>query len=537
MKLNLPVIKSPARSLFTLLGAVILAIIHQYLFFEHAPGLSIPIFILLFYGFILGFAGDRLHERSPFAIFLFAVISMLSLTYLLFDNPIFYVLNILILPVLVAYHVTLLLGYNPQVWWKTGIIKDILSHLIPRTLRHIPTAFASVSYAYSKRVNEGSRAVSRKIVFGLAISAPLVIIVISLLSSADGMFERVMFGIPRWLDEITYSEGFFRFMWILLLTLFFFGYVYGFIQPVSVRKTDPETGHWREEDITDTQEGSVSKGEPEWRLVTETAGTKNRISESNRDSLHLRLDPIIASTVLTMVNVVYLVFVILQFTYLFGAFEGALPEGMTYADYARRGFAELMLVALLNFGILMGVLLYTDDKGSAVLRIFQKVLLYILVICSIIILYSAFSRLALYEEAYGFTYLRYLVHAFMLLLAILMVIAGLRIHFERIPLAKCYIVFGLAAYVAINYAGMDTYIAEKNIERYHIHQKMDPYFLSSLSMDAVPVLIEFSSEYPEIQNNLQADYNRLNEREQAWPSFNVAEYRAHQALKAYFEQE
>ncbi|WP_116344253.1 DUF4153 domain-containing protein, partial [Enterobacter cloacae] len=69
--------------------------------------------------------------------------------------------------------------------------------------------------------------------------------------------------------------------------------------------------------------------------------------------------------------------------------------------------------------------------GSAVLRIFQKVLLYILVICSIIILYSAFSRLALYEEAYGFTYLRYLVHAFMLLLAILMVIAGLRIHFER----------------------------------------------------------------------------------------------------------
>lgn len=304
-----------------------------------------------------------------------------------------------------------------------------------------------------------------------------------------------------------------------------------------MRKTDPETAHWKEADIATPQEGDLSKGEPEWRSLAETAGTKDRISESGPDSHRLRLDPIIASTVLTMVNVVYLVFVILQFTYLFGAFEGALPEGMTYADYARRGFAELMLVALLNFGILMGVLLYTDDSGSGVLRIIQKVLLYILVICSIIILYSAFSRLALYEEAYGFTYLRYLVHAFMLLLAILMVIAGLRIHFERIPLAKCYIVFGFAAYVAINYAGMDTYIAEKNIERYHIHQKMDPYFLSSLSMDAVPVLIEFSREYPEIQNDLKADYNRLNEREQAWPSFNVAEYRAHQALKAYFEQE
>ncbi|MCM3126987.1 DUF4153 domain-containing protein [Paenibacillus provencensis] len=535
MKLILPVITSPARSLYTLLGAVMLAIIHQYLFYAHAPGLSIPIFILLFYGFILGFAGDRLHGLSPFAIFMFAVIFMLSITYLLFDNPIFYVLNILIIPTLVAYHVTLLLGYKPRPWWKAGIMKDMLLHLIPRNLRHFPTAFTSITSSYSKRVNEGSRAVSRKILFGLAISAPLVIIVISLLSSADGMFERLMFGIPRWLDEVTYSEGFFRFMWIFLFTLFFFGYVYGFVQPVSARKMDSEIAYWKETNTSTAHEGDISKGEFEWD--TGTTVIKDKIHESNSDTLRLRIDPIIASTVLTMVNVVYLVFVILQFTYLFGAFEGALPEGMTYADYARRGFAELMLVALLNFGILMTILLYTENRGSSRLRLFQKGMLYILVICSIIILYSAFSRLTMYEEAYGFTYLRFLVHAFMLLLAVLMVIAGLRIHFERIPLAKCYIVFGLAAYVAINYAGMDTYIAEKNIERYHIHQKMDTYFLSSLSMDAVPVLIEFSRENPEIQIDLRADYNRLNEREQAWWSFNLAEYRAHQALKEYFEQE
>lgn len=330
-------------------------------------------------------------------------------------------------------------------------------------------------------------------------------------------------------------KAFFRFMWIFLFTLFFFGYVYGFVQPVSARKMDSEIAYWKETNTSTAHEGDISKGEFEWD--TGTTVIKDKIHESNSDTLRLRIDPIIASTVLTMVNVVYLVFVILQFTYLFGAFEGALPEGMTYADYARRGFAELMLVALLNFGILMTILLYTENRGSSRLRLFQKGMLYILVICSIIILYSAFSRLTMYEEAYGFTYLRFLVHAFMLLLAVLMVIAGLRIHFERIPLAKCYIVFGLAAYVAINYAGMDTYIAEKNIERYHIHQKMDTYFLSSLSMDAVPVLIEFSRENPEIQIDLRADYNRLNEREQAWWSFNLAEYRAHQALKEYFEQE
>ncbi|MCM3781688.1 DUF4173 domain-containing protein [Neobacillus mesonae] len=535
MNLNLTVWKSPARSLYTLIAALMLAVIHQYLFFEHIPGISVPVFVILFYCFMLGFAGDRLNVLSKFNLFMFAIIFVLSLTYLLFNNPIFYVLNFLFIPLLVAFHMTLLMGYKPRHWSELGVIKDILMHLIPRTMRHFVTAFTSVTSSYSNKVNEGSKAVTRKIFIGLAISAPLLVFVISLLSSADGLFEKLMVGIPEWLDQITYSEGFFRFMWIFIFTLLFFGYVYGFVRPTFKKKPDPATSHWRKEALLETPETDTEGSEGELRAgAVEQHG---RLTGDDPYALSLRIDPVIAVTVLTMVNVVYLIFVTLQFSYLFGAFEGALPEGMTYADYARQGFAELMIVALLNFGILMTALLYVNDKGTRLLRLFKKVMLYILVICSIIILYSAFSRLTLYEEAYGFTYLRFLVHAFMLFLAVLMIIAGLRIHFERIPLSKCYIVFGLTAYVIINYAGMDHYIAEKNIERYRIHQKMDENFLTSLSLDAVPTLIEFSDEYPEIQNDLKADYNRLIEEEKAWQSFNVAEYQALKALKQHFGEQ
>lgn len=111
-----------------------------------------------------------------------------------------------------------------------------------------------------------------------------------------------------------------------------------------------------------------------------------------------------------------------------------------------------------------------------------------------VMLYSAYSRLALYEEAYGYTYIRFLVHAFMIFLGLLLVIAAVRISRVNFPLAKCYIVLGLLAYVLMNYIGMDGIIAGRNMERYEASGKLDAAYLSGLSWGAVPKLIEFSKK-------------------------------------------
>lgn len=161
----------------------------------------------------------------------------------------------------------------------------------------------------------------------------------------------------------------------------------------------------------------------------------------------------------------------------------------------------------------------------------NAMLLYVLIACSGVMLYSAYMRLILYEEAYGYTYIRFLVHAFMIFLAILLIIAALRIRTPMIPLTKIYIVIGLAAYVFINYVGMDRIIAEKNIERFKANGEIDFVYLSQLSADAIPTLAKFAEQdFPDMKRYLENTRTTIAEADRAWPSFNASVYRAEMAL-------
>jgi hypothetical protein len=236
-----------------------------------------------------------------------------------------------------------------------------------------------------------------------------------------------------------------------------------------------------------------------------------------------------------MINVVYVLFVTVQFSYLFGAWDGILPQNSTYADYARSGFFELILVTAINFAILLLSLLALG-KAKAGLQIFIRILLYILVLCSIVMLYSAYSRLALYEEAYGYTEIRFLVHSFMIFLALLLVLASVRISRKDFPLVKWYIVLGLLSYVIMNYLEMDRIIAAQNIARYEASGDLDTDYLTGLSWEAVPKLIAFSKqEHGLLDKNLREKWSNRGDSTQEWPSFNVSRTRGQQALERYVE--
>lgn len=497
------------RPLVALVGAFVLAIIHQYLFYGNLLGVSYPIFIGLLYLYMFYNAKDQMIQSSWFGWVLLGAILLLSLTYALFQNPFFRVLNFVVIPAMFFMHMAYILSERRLAWYKPQMVRVALDHLIVQSLRHVPTAFRTVKISAFGTMEEHRKKVIGKVLIGLAIALPLLMVVISLLSSADGVFDHILSGIPDLFSNFSIGEGIFRFVWVCIVCVLLFGYLWGFI--------DSKKHEWgQNEEFAPEIDRAIVHGDQ--RAV---------------ESFKIVLDPIITATVLVAINMVYVLFVMVQFSYLFGAGEGMLPEGASYADYARSGFFELIVVTAINFVLLMGTLMFSA-KGQGLLQRINNVMLYILVVCSCVMLYSAYMRLVLYEEAYGYTYIRFLVHAFMIFLGILLIIAGLRINFPSIPLAKFYIVLGLLSYVIMNYVGMDIIIAQKNMERYKDSGVMDEAYLQSLSTDAIPTLIQFSREEHVIMDeHLAVRWKELSERDDDWPSFNLSEYRAEKALEDY----
>ncbi|WP_413378008.1 DUF4153 domain-containing protein [Paenibacillus taichungensis] len=525
------IMASPNRALITLLSALMLAIIHQYLFYGNEIGVSYPIFVILFYGFMFLFAGDRMRPLTMIDAFMAGVVLMLALTFLLYDNEPLRILNFLVVPGLIILHMTYLVGRKQRQWWDIGLIGTAMDHLLPQSIRHWGTVASIVVKTGGRGLGKTQKTAAFKVFIGLIASVPILIVVVALLSSADGIFNQYLSGFPEWLNQLTLTPGLPRVIWILIAGVLLFSYVWGFVQPMQYEAEKRENAHWKNEKAI-VSASEIEKREDVSVNSIQENQTTNKISpdtiHSQAHRVPFRLDPVIVGTMLLVINCVYVLFVLVQFSYLFGAGEGQLPSDLSYAEYARSGFVELILVTGINFFILIIALQFTRSSGK-IGSVVQQVLLFVLVGCSAIMLYSAFIRLNLYEQAYGYTYIRFLVHAFMIFLALLLLIAALRIRYTSIPLIRWYIVLSLAAYVAVNYVGMDNRIAELNIARYHQTGIIDASYLASLSADAVPLLREFAQrEYPNLKGEMldrQANFY-LGEAESSWTSFNTARHRA-----------
>lgn len=484
----------------TLLGASFgLAALHQYLFNYGFAGISFPLFVLLFYVFMLVFGKNNLRRPLRSALWMTVPVLLLAVSFALFRNPLFQSLNMLAVPALVLLHLTYLMSERKPGWASWRLPKETVMQLVPHNLRQWPAAADLVRNLAGGRLTSARSKTLGKVGIGLLFAFPLLLLIVSLLSSADGVFGQLLARVPQLMQRLSLAEIMIRTVWCLVLGLIFFGFARGFQTPVP---NEPASGEL-------------------WNAPAQ-AGP-------------LKLDAVIAITILCAVNAVYLLFVGVQFTYLFGAIEGLLPAGTTYAEYARSGFLELVLVSGINFCLLVGMFVFGERKQGAG-AVFLNILLYLLTVCTAVMLYSAYSRLALYEEAYGYTYIRFLVHAFMIFLAVLLIVTAVAVSRPGLPLAKCYIVLGLAAYVLMNYIGMDAAIARQNIERYEQTGVLDIDYLATLSPDAVPLLVGFSrANGGLLDGQLRDRWWRETGVERPWTLFNASDYRAQRALGDYFE--
>ena len=231
---------------------------------------------------------------------------------------------------------------------------------------------------------------------------------------------------------------------------------------------------------------------------------------------------------LGLLNALFAGFVAVQITVLFGGRHHVLDTvGLTYAQYARQGFFQLVAIAVLVLIVIAGAVRWARADSPRA-RLLLKVLLGGLCIFSLVVLASALKRLSLYEDVFGLTRLRISVHAVILWLGLLfgmLIVAGVMWRGDWLPRSitfatgLCMVVFSL-----VNPEGL---IARQNVERLEETGLVDVGYLQGLSADAVPALAALPADVRRCV--YEAIYRRL-PAEESWRSFNVARHRAADVL-------
>jgi hypothetical protein len=192
---------------------------------------------------------------------------------------------------------------------------------------------------------------------------------------------------------------------------------------------------------------------------------------------------------LALLDLLFLVFVAVQGPVLFGGKDHVLSTGgLTFAEYARQGFFQLLAVGALTLGVVAAAARWAGRKTSGEERLL-RVLLGILCAFALVVLVSALRRLALYEDAFGLTLPRLVAHEMILWIGGLLVLvaaAGATLRAGWLPRAA--VLFSGAMLLIGSISNPEQRVAAVNLERFEQTEKIDLAYLATLGPDALPEL-------------------------------------------------
>lgn len=161
--------------------------------------------------------------------------------------------------------------------------------------------------------------------------------------------------------------------------------------------------------------------------------------------------------------------------------------GLTYAEYARSGFWQLLAVTALTV-LVVALAARRAPRATRRESVAVRAALGVLCLATLAVVASALRRMDLYVDAYGLTRLRVLVVAVEIGLAavlVLMLVAGVRWRGGWVPRASLHV--GAATVLALALLDPDAMIARHNTSPDFTGVR-DVMYLRGLSADAVPVL-------------------------------------------------
>ena len=247
-----------------------------------------------------------------------------------------------------------------------------------------------------------------------------------------------------------------------------------------------------------------------------------------------------ALTVLAIVSLLFAAFAVVQIVYLFGGASTLAAIGMSYSDYARQGYFQLAVAVGLAGLLLVAVHLVTGRTRGFVVGAFSLLLLIG------VILASAGFRLRLYQEAYGWTELRFYVAASILWLGTAAAVTALLLWRDRMRwLAHGLAASAVAITLGVSAIGPHAFVTHENLARVLDptlvapggHAGFDASYVLTLGDDAVPDLVAALAYLPARERDLvlrDLEWRRsqlaTDPTSLGWASWNLARERARQAL-------
>lgn len=415
-------------------ASIIFAIWCILLFFQKSIGLSMLLFIAPFTYYLIHKLEKYEKIVNKKAKMLMIPIILLASTYFIYNNKFFNTINIFVIILLIGYMIYRL--FNDDIRYNFNLVKQTLGvffkplGFIEKTFDKLTESFEDRKRAKNKTNNNEKM---RRIAKAIAITFPIVLIIIVLLASADEVFGKIFFDIEQalWkmIIQLKFSEVIARILLaglICIYLLIFFSYIFNKYKKQEIK-------------------------------------LKNEMKQ--KDNFTIRV-------ILGTLNIVYLIFCIIQIKSLF-----MRNVDINYADYARRGFFQLMLVSLINL-ITILIAKKSENHNEKRKNIYINLMSITMIIFTLIILISAAIRMYFYESAYGYTLLRLLVYCALFTESVLLLPTIAYILNIKICLPKVYFGVIVTVYICMNFANFDAIIAKRNVDRFTKTGKIDVEYLT-----------------------------------------------------------
>lgn len=431
---------------------IILCLWHSILFYDNSLGINvflytIPLIIYLFYVLKI----NRLIKNKSGLLFLVPIVT-LSITYFIYDN-VFKYLNMIIIPIL---YVLMFIYTSKSVTDFIDLFRRIVFVLF-KPFDCVDRFYKIVSDNISKLFKIGNE--GKKKIKSIVIVVPIVLLILILLSSADRMFSNIFSGIFDLLDYLSFNSIVGRaFLFVIVFT-----YMGSFLYYIIYKYNKNEDDYLKNKDIS--------------------------------------VDEYTVKLLLTILNVIYVVFDIIQIRSLL---FHKVSSDIVYSHYAREGFFQLMFISILNLLIIL------ISKKSKENKYNQNMSLLMIGLTFIIIL-SSFYRMYLYESNYGYTTLRLLVYITLITEVILLIPTIKYILNSKFKIVKYYLIIIITVYTLINTVSLDYVIAYNNINRFYKNKKIDLEYLENYQYDNVHLLKNFYNKVKdkEIKEDLKYYFSDL----------------------------
>ena len=374
-------------------------------------GMGNTLTVFAWYALLLAAVGREALARRRESRVLLVYNLLLAVSFALTSNPWFQVWNFLALVLLLPLHTASLSAGDLLPWWRPAMAGERLGLLCRGAFCHLGAAPAALSAGRERK------SVSLTVVLGSAAALGLVSALLPVLASADALFAAATRDLTEFI-RLHFTRGLWKLLWALALTPFLFGLLYALRREPA--KAGPHT------------------------LYT--------------------LDAALFAIVLGALDALYLLFLAVQSAGLFGGPEYLAQRGVSYAEWARSGFFQMVCVTILNLAALMAALTLSRQEGRAwrVLRGLAAALTGE----SLILLASAAWRMTLYVSVYGLSFKRCMTYWGMVMMALFLLAALEKIRKPERSFCRRAVPLALAGWLVINCVPVDYLVAKDQVDRY-----------------------------------------------------------------------